>query len=107
VDGLVKMGAFNNAAGNNVFITQSAGPSYHSFASENHTTFAGELAFTEVYQLNCHWSLRGGYQLLWLQGVALASDQVAVSDPVRGTATVNTNGAPFYHGAVFGLEFNY
>ncbi len=60
-----------------------------------------------LYQLNDYWWVRGGYQLLWIEGAALASDQVAVSDPFHGHAAIDTNGSPFFHGAIIGLECNY
>jgi hypothetical protein len=105
VDGLLKAGIYDNDASNGVLITEDVGPGYASAAHDNHTAFVGDLALTGVYDLNDCWSVRAGYQLLWMEGVALASDQVAASDPSGGTASVATNGSPFYHGAFVGLEF--
>jgi hypothetical protein len=52
-------------------------------------------------------SVGGGYQLLWLDGVALASQQPSVNPPpVLGPATsVATTGDLFYNGAFVGLEY--
>jgi hypothetical protein len=107
LDGFVKAGVFNNEAGNSVLITQTVGSSYSSAAGVNHTAFVGELGLIGIYQLNEYFRLRGGYQLLWIEGAALATDQVAVSNPAIGTAAVDTDGSPFYHGAVIGLECNF
>jgi hypothetical protein len=101
----LKAGVFDNRASNGVSITQDLGGNFASDASASHTAFVGQLDVAGVYRLNSCWSLRAGYQLLWIEGVALASEQVAVSDPFNGLATVDTTGSPFYHGAFFGLEF--
>lgn len=106
LDCVLKAGIYANDAENDVRITQTASlPPLGSAASENHTAFVGEIGLTGVYRLSRGWAIRGGYQLLWIEGVALASDQVAVSDPDNGLATVDTSGSPFYHGAFVGLEF--
>lgn len=108
VDGLVKAGVFNDSAGNSAVLTQQhVIEPHYSAASANHTASLEEMAFTAVYELNSNWSFRAGYQLMWLQGVALASDQVAVSDIESHTATVDTDGSLFYHGAILGLECNF
>ena len=52
-------------------------------------------AYGQVLVLTTHLSVRGGYQLLWIDGVALVPEQVAVSDPGHGQATVATSGPPF------------
>jgi len=61
------------------------------------------LNFTAVYQLNNAWSLRAGYQLLWLAGVAVAAEQA--SDYFdNATPVINTAGNAFFHGALVGCE---
>jgi hypothetical protein len=52
------------------------------------------------------WAVRAGYQVLWLEGVATASNQIAASVPVGGTARVDATGGLFYHGALVSLEFS-
>jgi hypothetical protein len=86
-------------------LDQSLGVDYAAAASDNHAAFVGELGFTAVYQLSPHWSLRAGYQMLWLEGVAVAAEQVPAIDLLAGLAAVDTTGSPFYHGANVGLEF--
>jgi len=76
-------------------------------AEVNHGAFEGEVGVIGVYQYSCHLALRLGYQLMWLQGVALAPGQLHVSDTVAGVGTVDTNGAVFYHGALAGLELKF
>jgi hypothetical protein len=114
IEGLFKAGIYGDHAVNSVHIPGSsrlafvlAGPptaSYDSSASADGVAFAGEMSITGVYRFNEHLSLRAGYQLLWLEGVAQASDQVAVSDPLNGAAAVAFQGDPHYDGAFLGLE---
>lgn len=56
------------------------------------------------YLLTDRWSVRGGDRLLWIDGVALATDQVAASDFAfdRGT---DPTGDVFYHGAFVGMHY--
>jgi hypothetical protein len=76
-----------------------------SSAGKSRTAGAAELDFAATYRFTDCWAVRGGYQLLWIDGAALATNQVAVSNPLAGTATVDTNATAFYHGAFVDLEF--
>jgi hypothetical protein len=72
--------------------------------------FLGEVGFNAVYQVNCHLSLRAGYQLLWLSGVATAGRQVPATANFNGgggrviESHVDGNSSIFYHGLNTGLE---
>jgi hypothetical protein len=51
---------------------------------------------------------RGGYQALWLTGVALAPEQIDnVALGSRSQTTVNEDGSVFYHGPYAMLEFTW
>jgi len=102
-----RVGVYGNSMDNSVLITQSAGPTYASQASATGAAFVGELGFVGLYRLTDRWSLRATYQMLWLDSVAVASDQVAVSNPQAGTATVDRSGDVFYHGGFLGAQFNW
>jgi hypothetical protein len=106
VESVCKAGIFGNSAQNQVSITQSAfpGTGFTSSDETGHTAFVGEVGLTGVYRLTDCLSVRSAYQLMWLEGVAVASDQIAVSDPLLGNATVDTGGSLFYHGAFIGLQ---
>jgi len=67
----------------------------------------GELGLNAVYQVNEHFSLMAGYQLAWIEGVALASEQIAVSDPFAGIGGIDITGSPFYHGFTAAAEFRW
>ncbi len=75
-------------------------------AKNNHAAFVGELAFTADYQLTPSLALRGGYQMMWIAGVALAAEQIdSTYLGVPPGALVNSSSDAFYHGAIVGLEY--
>lgn len=49
--------------------------------------------------------LRSTYEMIWLDGVARAPDQIAATNIATGTSSVVSNGAWFHYGAFFGLEY--
>ncbi|MGD9719626.1 MAG: hypothetical protein AB7O59_00225 [Pirellulales bacterium] len=57
----------------------------------------GDSSFTGVIQLTDNLALRAGYQLLWVSGVATASDQLPAT-------SLDTSGDVFLHGALVGAE---
>jgi hypothetical protein len=71
------------------------------------TAFVGDLALTGVYALSNRWNLRGGYQLLWIDGVALAPNQLDNINIATGVATVDTSNTAFYHGFTAAAEYRF
>ena len=64
----------------------------------------GEINLTGIYQFTDVWGFRAGYNMLWIEGVALAPDQLDFTNtPTSGRALVASNGV-FYHGVNVGLE---
>lgn len=107
-EGTAKGGIFGNAA------QQAANPILDfpgSFlirpaqsASGGNVAFVGDLNFTGIYQINSTWGLRAGYNLIWIEGVALAPDQLDFTNtPDSGTNLV-TSGGVFLQGINLGAE---
>jgi hypothetical protein len=68
------------------------------------TAFVGELDFTFSYQFNEHLAAYGGYDLLWIDGLALAAHDAALATANSNPgASINTDQGLFYHGATCGL----
>jgi hypothetical protein len=106
IETLVKAGIFGNSIDQVTYATnRGIGVTADASARTTHTTFAGDLQLTGEYQLTQCMAVRAGYQLLWLEGVALAPDQFRSTDLAAETASVDTTGSPFYHGAFVALEF--
>jgi hypothetical protein len=74
------------------------------YADTNELAIMGEAGLTAKCRLTDHLAVRCGYQVLGLNGVALAADQVAVNDVVLGYGRICT-GSLIAHGASVGLEF--
>jgi hypothetical protein len=105
VDAFGKAGIFGNtAAQNSEFSTGIV--TLPANGRGINTAFIGELGTTGRLQLTDHIVLRGGYRLLWLDGVALATDQLAVTDFADGSG-FNGSGDVFYRGAFAGFEMAY
>jgi hypothetical protein len=96
LDSFLKAGVYYNHIDSTTFV--SAGQVFVEFQdSVDRTAFVGELGLLGVYEWSDNWALRAGYQLLWLEGIALAPEQFG---------SLDTSGL-FAHGAVIGVEFAY
>jgi len=107
LDGWAKGGLYGNSAQSNYAFGFPAIPNANIDASTSRgqLAFAGDLGVAASYSLTDHIALRAGYQLLWIDGVALASDQFNVSVPPNSNGPViNSTSGVFYHGALLGLE---
>ena len=110
LNGMLRAGVFGNSAENDIYaptVSGLPGLFVDRLASEgDNTAFFGELGFVGSYCVNNRLSLQGGYQLMWLEGVALAPDQVAVNDLIfPGTAALDNSGSLFLSGATVGLTY--
>lgn len=105
IESAIKAGVYGNVTKDTLSIGDGSGGMFNAVvARNNHTAFVGDLSFTGVYQWNDNWSLRAGYQLLWLAGVAIGSEQPPGIDFNNGVAAVDTSGSAFFHGVTLGLE---
>lgn len=106
IEGLAKAGLFANYAEQRQYVID-----YPAFelrppvgASDTQVAFVGELGLTGIYRFSDHWGLRAGYSLIWLEGLALAPDQLDFSlDPAAGS-TINQDGGLLLHGFHVGIE---
>ena len=65
--------------------------------------FLGEIGLSAVYRLTQRWSLTAGYQAMWLDGIALAPNQIAVTDIATQQGGITTDGYLFFQGASVGV----
>ena len=101
-----KAGIFDNEAGQTQFVQDFPNFALRPTisASNNHIAFMGELNLSAIYQLNQTWGLRAGYNLMYLDGLALAPNQLDFSFTPTSGSTVNTAGHLLLHGVNLGLE---
>jgi hypothetical protein len=98
-----KGGIFGNAADNDFSLNQSVGPDVSFNDSTSKVTFLGDIAFLARYRFNDNVSFNSGYQLLWLDGVALASEQIFATNVINGSG-IDADGFVFYHGALISMD---
>jgi hypothetical protein len=110
IDGLIKVGGYLNHA------SQSTGVSlekvvYQADASTDRAAFVGEAALQCRYQVSRDLALKVGYQVLWLDGVALAPGQIQETYTIAPATVyslgVNSGFSVLFHGATTGLEFSF
>jgi hypothetical protein len=99
-----KAGIYGNDADNEFNFDANIGPDINNRTEESQVAFVGDVAAIGTYWFTRSVGISGGYQLLWIDGVALASEQVNVTSSLTGQG-VNTTGDVFYHGALVSLDF--
>ncbi|MFO0869735.1 MAG: BBP7 family outer membrane beta-barrel protein [Pirellulales bacterium] len=109
-----KVGIYGNHSHQNTVINASSLPNgFTETLRSDDAAFIGEANAMAVYRVNYHWTFRGGYQLLFMDGLALAIEnfnpgQPFVDNPVLAPVRVpsyNDNGQIFYHGWNVGFEY--
>ena len=100
-------GIFGNAAQQTQSVTD-----FPNFAlrpsvtdSKGGVAFVGGGNLSGLYSLTKVLNLRAGYNTIWIEGLALAPDQLDFNlAAAQAGSTVNNNGGMFLHGANVGLE---
>jgi opacity protein-like surface antigen len=85
---------------------------YESGASANNAAFVGEGGLQCKYQVTNGITLKLGYEVLWLSGVALAPGQIQETYTIYSptgvnTLDVNSRSSVLFHGVTAGLEFSF
>ncbi len=101
VDGLLKAGIYGNHASQGAS-SPLLGTS--ADANRNSVAFAGEVGIAVVYRFNRLFAIRGGYELLWLDHIALAPDQSRKTNLAASSAELGL-GSALMHGASASIEF--
>lgn len=102
VESAIKAGVYGNDARNAVRISVLELPTASVVNRATQTAFVGDWNVSGIFQLSEHWAVRGGYQLLWVSGVALSSEQYPVRFP--DPSPVSVTGDLFLHGALVSLQ---
>jgi len=105
IGGTAKAGVYYNQA--KAFNTETLPTAGSEALSEDVTSFLGEVSLNLLLPISRNVSIRGGYQCMWLQTVAVAPEQVLSSGLTGGTGTVDTGGSLFAHGAFLGLQASF
>ena len=112
IDGLVKAGAFYNAASQRSAYAY-ADTSPDAFAAANRVgspagaAFVGEVGMTAVFPVHCNVDVRVGYFGLWIEGLAQPSNQLSGQDLAvggTGAGTLDLTGGVVLQGVSLGVE---
>jgi len=99
LEGVIKAGVYGNYSD-----LELSRPDHLPFGQQtSHTAVQGEIGLTGIFQVTEHLSARLGYQAMWLDGIAIAGDQVENADPQNPKPYMG--GTLFYHGATAGFEY--
>ena len=98
-----RAGLFVNFAERDFRIRDEGFPDNNAVGENNDTEFAfvGQIGVGLTRHLGYGLKLRGGYELLWIDGLTLAAEQLGAG----GLAPMNTNGETLYDGGYLGLEW--
>lgn len=100
-----KAGIFGNHSAHNAAVNTGVATLTAS-GSDDRTAFVGELGFIGNAKLTECLAVRAGYRLLWIDGVAVATDQLGATDFNTGVG-FDGSGDVFYHGAFVGIELKH
>ncbi len=112
LEGLVKAGAYYNAAGQTSAYTYTTSPPF-TFSRSNRNTepasaaFVGEVGMTAVIPISCNWDFRCGYFGLWLTSLAQPTNQLShqsITQVDTPSGTLDTTGMLILQGLSLGLE---
>lgn len=86
--------------------TITPGPAFRepTSASAGGVGLLSMINASAIYRITEHWGLRAGYNLIWLDGVALAPNQWDFSDNASSGTSLVGGGGVFLHGANLGVE---
>ncbi len=106
-----KVGLFGNRATShtNIAAATLGAPVVELLAADS-VSLVAEANFNMLWRVNQHWTIKSGYELLYVDGVALAPENFHSGAPFAGgsggrTPAINVNGDVFLHGLNLGLEY--
>jgi hypothetical protein len=99
-----KFGVYGDSASEHQVVGVSGGAlSRNAGSNDDNWSFIGQLDATITYHLGKYWSAMAGYNVLWVDGVVLAPDQLDFTNtPSSGTSLCH-NGSLFMHGVHAGI----
>jgi hypothetical protein len=105
IRGFAKSGLFYNDASQDATFSNPAGlGTFSASAGGGHASYLCEMGIIASQQLTKNAVLRGGYELLYLDGLALAPRQIPNTDLAAGTASLDAGGGLLFHGINLSLE---
>ncbi len=108
IGGEIEAGVYGTSSSQRTNVTTTDSPVLHEYLRDNDVAFIGEAGVSGLYRITSRWTFRGGYQVLYVDGVATAVDNFNTASPFSArTALLSNNGNVFYHGANLGFEWTW
>jgi hypothetical protein len=107
INALCKAGIYGNSAMQSSRLIESGTSDDTLDAHRYQAAFMGEAGAVATYQVTCHLSLRASCQAVWIEGVALAPEQISANDFTGLAAGIDTHGGLFYYGGGLGAELKF
>lgn len=106
LDGSIKFGVYHNEMELTNGNTSDLFTENLNRLEDEGTSYVIELGSTASYAVSCQLNVQFGVQLLWVEDVAVATDQITVNPtPDAGLTTLNAHGSPFYSGFFIGAQY--
>jgi hypothetical protein len=108
ISAVCKAGIYDNVATQTITRSDSVAVDQQLDAHRDQATFMGEAGAVATYDVTCHLSFRASFTAVWLEGLALAPEQLSVNSfSPGGAAGIDTSGGLFYYGGGLGMELRY
>lgn len=107
INALCKSGVYGNAASQKTYQLMPGYINETLGARRNQAAFIGEVGGVLSYSITSNLSLRATGQVMWIEGVALAPEQLLMNDFTIGSATLDSQGGIFCYGGGLGLELKF
>lgn len=101
-----KIGAYGNVAAQSTLLQDfnNTLTVRNSRTTGGNVAFVGELGASAILRMTGAWSLRAGYNVLWVEGIALAPNQLDYTATLTSGTALHVNGGALFHGANLGIE---
>lgn len=107
INALCKSGIYGNYAMQSTREIETGVSDNSVEVSRNQATFMGEAGAVATYDVTKHFALRASFQAVWIEGVALAPEQIGATNFTQGVSTIDTHGGVFYYGGGLGAEVKF
>ena len=112
IGGELEAGLFGNHSKQSTSLDSTASPWRNEVVRDTTTSFVAEAGLSALYRISSQLTLRAGYQVLFVDNVALGVDNfnsVAPFPPNNAARNVflNNSGDVFYHGSSLGFEWTW
>jgi hypothetical protein len=104
----VEGGLYGTSSSQRTNMVSTNSPALREYNHDNDVAFLGEAGVIALFRATSQLTLRVGYQVLYVDGVALAVDNFNTTSPFTArNSFLDTSGDVFYHGSTLGFEWTH